>query len=132
MNRTLRILFWMLPLCALYAWGGTDRSVSMDNWTNHPEVKEVRAIYDEIHRAIKSKKYRTTLRRFNIDSPLCSTYPVKSESLTVDGENGPRLYRLEQTGSHREPFTEERYYDARGTLRFVYVDRAVASVRIYL
>ena len=132
MNRPLIGLCSALLLWGLSAQGGTERSVSIDNWTNHPDVKEVRTIYDEIKSGIKDKKYKTKVRRFNVESPLCSTYPVKSEILTVDSENRPRLYQLEQIGSHREPFTVERYYDAKGTLRFVYVDRLISIVRIYL
>src|SRR5688572_22957101 len=105
MNRALSVFVSVLSLWGLSAWGATDRSVSIDNWANHPKVKEVRAEYDEIKAAMKDKRYRTTVRRFNIASPLCSTYPVRSQSLTVDTENRPRLYRLEQLGSHREPFT---------------------------
>ena len=109
MNRPSIVLCSALLLWGLPARGGIERSVSIDNWTNHPDVKEVRTIYDEIRSGIKYKKYRTTLRRFNVESPLCSTYPVKSEILTVDSENRPRLYQLEQLGSHREPFTVEHF-----------------------
>jgi len=132
MNRRLIVLCSALLLWGLSAQGGTDRPVSIDNWTNHPDVKEVRTIYDEIKRGIKDKKYKTKARRFNVESPLCSTYPVKAELLTVDGENKPRLYQVEQIGSHREPFTVGRYFDPKGALRFVYVDRVISSVRIYL
>ena len=130
--RALRVLCTALLFCGLSAWGATDRPVTIDTWTNHPGIKEVRAIYNEIESGIKQKKYRTTVRRFDIHSPLCATYPVKSETLTVDSQNRPRLYRLEQLGSHGEPFTVGRYYDAKGSLRFVYVDRSVSSLRIYL
>lgn len=132
MSRALGFFCSGLLLSALAAWGGTDPSVTIDNWMNHPEVQEVRTIYQEIRSAIQYRRYRTTARRFNIDSPLCPTYPVKSQTLTVDSANRPRLHRLEQLGSHREPFTVERYYDAKGVLRFVYVERFISSVRIYL
>src|SRR2546421_12614414 len=52
--------------------------------------------------------------------------------LVLDSQNRLRLYQIEQIGSDRESFTVERYYDVRGTLRFVYVDRVITNIRIYL
>ncbi|HYT03629.1 MAG TPA: hypothetical protein VEM13_01955 [Gemmatimonadales bacterium] len=86
-------------------------------------------------------KSRTALRKAYItpkqeglmlSQPSCSTYPIKSEMLVLDSENRPRLYQVEQMGSDRESFTVERYYDVKGTLRFVYVDRVITNIRIYL
>jgi len=104
----------------------------MEDWKNHPDVNEVRVIYDEIKNAIKDNIYKTKTRRFNVESPSCSTYPIKSEMLVLDSQNRPRLYQVEQIGSDRESFTVERYYDVKGTLRFVYVDRVITNIRIYL
>jgi len=107
-------------------------AVTMEDWKNHPDVNEVRVIYDEIKNGIKESIYKTKTRRFNVESPSCSTYPIKSEMLLLDSQNRPRLYQLEQIGSDRESFTVERYYDVKGTLRFVYVDRVITNIRIYL
>lgn len=106
--------------------------VTIEDWKSHPDVKEVRAIYDEIKYSIKEHNFKIKTRNFNIESPLCATYPVKSESLAIDSENRVRLYQVEQIISHREPLTIERYYDANGTLRFVFVDKLFANIRIYL
>jgi len=107
-------------------------AVTMEDWKNHPDVNEVRVIYDEIKNGIRANIYRTKIRRFNVESASCSTYPIKSEMLVLDSQNRPRLYQIEQIGSDRESFTVERYYDVKGTLRFVYVDRVITNSRIYL
>ncbi len=107
-------------------------AVTTEDWKNHPDVNEGRVIYDEIKNGIKENTYKTKIRRFNVESPSCSTYPIKSEMLVWDSQNRPRLYQIEQIGSDRESFTVERYYDAKGTLRFVHVDRVITNIRIYL
>jgi len=114
------------------AVASTQQPISLENWATHPDVKEVRAIYNEIKSGIRSKKYKAKVRRFNIESPLCSTYPVKYEILVIDAVSRPRVYQIERIGSHREPITVGRYYDVNGKLRFVYEDRLISNVRIYL
>lgn len=106
--------------------------VTMKGWRSHPDVREVRAIYDEIKSSMKSKAYQVTTRNFDVDSPSCATYPVREESLAADPEGRVRLYRVEQIISHREPMTIERYYDAKGVLRFVFEKMPASTVRIYL
>jgi len=64
-------------------------TVTMEDWKNHPDVKEVRVIYDEIKNGIKENKYKTQTRRFNVESSSCSTYPVKSEMLVLDSPPVP-------------------------------------------
>lgn len=107
-------------------------SLTLENWQNHPHVREVRDIYQEVNNGLMERKYRAKERRFDVEAPSCDTYPVRSGMLVLDSHDRPRLYRIEQIGSHREPFKVERYYDSRGTLRFVFVDRLVSNVRIYL
>lgn len=107
-------------------------SLTLENWQNHPGVREVRDLYQEVNNGLKEGKYRAKERRFDVDAPSCDTYPVKSEMLVLDPHDQPRLYRIERIGSHREPYKVERYYDSQGTLRFVFVDRLISKVRIYL
>ena len=42
------------------------------------------------------------------------------------------MYQHETIGSHREPFTVERYYDTKGKLRSVFVDYRNTNIRVYL
>jgi len=106
--------------------------ISLGNWITHQDVKDVRVIYNEIENGIETNKYKTITKRFDTKSPSCSTYPIRTEALVTDSKNRVRKLFIEQIGSHREPFTIERYYDANGVLRFAYVDRLISSVRIYL
>jgi len=107
-------------------------AVKMEDWKDHPEVKDVRVMYDEIKAGIKENRYKTKTRNFNVESPLCSTYPIKSKTLAIDEANRPRMLKTDQIKSHREVFTVERYYDKTGKLRFVFVDNATENSRIYL
>jgi len=107
-------------------------AVKLEDWKNHPEVKEVRAIYDQIQSGMRGKKYKTKTRSYDIDSPSCPTYPIKSETLVVDEGDRPRLLKIDQIISHRELLSVERYYDTAGRLRFVFVDHASGPTRIYL
>ncbi len=107
-------------------------SVKLEDWKNHPDVREVRAMYDEIKIGIKENKYKAKTRNYDVESPSCPTYPIKSETLVVDEANRPRMLKVDQIISHREVLTEERYYDKAGRLRFVFVDHASGPTRIYL
>ena len=107
-------------------------TVRMEDWKNHPDVKDVRVIYDEVRAGIKENRYKTKTRNFDVESPSCSTYPIKSETLVVDETNRPRMLKTDQIKSHRELFTVERYYDTDGRLRFVFIDHSPGNVRIYL
>ena len=111
-------------------------SVRIEDWKNHPDVKEVRMIYDEIRNGIKNNKFKSKLKKFNINSEICSSspYPLKEKLLVSDTENRIRMYQVEQIShrTYKESFTVERYYDSSGMLRFVFVDRNSSNVRIYL
>jgi len=107
-------------------------TVKLEDWKNHPDVREVRAIYDEIKIGTKENKYKTRTRNYNVESPSCSTYPTKSKTLVVDEANRPRMLKVDQIISHREVLTVERYYDKTGRLRFVLVDHTSGPTRIYL
>jgi len=105
-------------------------AVKMENWKNDPDVKEVRAIYDEIRARVKHNRYEIKTRHFDVESSLCSSsYPINSKSLVQDEAHRVRILKIVQVISHRELLPVERYYDTAGKLRFVYVPN---NVRIYL
>ncbi len=107
-------------------------AVKLEDWQNHPDVKEVRAIQTAISNGIKNKKYMTNVRRFRVESPRCpEPYPMISETLYTDARNRVVLYHVVQMGSDEESFTIDRYYDANGMLRFFFLDRVLSNVRIY-
>ena len=106
--------------------------INIDNWLKHPEILEIRKIFNTIAKGKESGTYKSEERNFDTESTDCSTYPVKSETLVLDNKDRVRMYGIVQLGPHREPFQIIRYYDTHGTLRFVFVDRYITSIRIYL
>ena len=107
-------------------------TVQLEDWKNHPDVKDVRAICDEIRAGVKENRYKTKTRTFDVESPSCPAYPIQSETLATDEANRPRMLKTAQIKSHRELFAAERYYDTAGRLRFVYVENFPGNIRIYL
>lgn len=108
-------------------------AVKIDSWKSHPKIKEIRAEVKDIKTGIKQYKIKIRARRFNIESPMCSTYPISFKSLATDKENRPRLLKIEQIISHGDLLIIERYYDKNGKLRFVFEDHgANTNTRIYL
>jgi len=105
-------------------------AVKLEDWKNHPDVREVRAIYDEIKIGIRENKYKSKTRNYDVESPSCPTYPIKSKTLVVDEANRPRMLKVDQIISHREVLSVERYYDKAGRLLFVFVPSR--PTRIYL
>src|SRR5438132_14154297 len=43
-------------------------AVTMEAWKNHPDVNEVRELYDEIKNGIRANIYRTNIKRFSVES----------------------------------------------------------------
>lgn len=107
-------------------------TLKLEDWRNNPDIKEVRAIYDEIQSGIRERRLKTKTRNYDVESALCPTYPVKSETLVIDEANRPRMLKTEQVKSHRETFFVERYYDRAGKLRFVLLEDGAVPARIYM
>lgn len=102
------------------AWGID--GINLENWKSHPEIKEVRSIYDLIQESIKNNNLKTQRVDFDFTSQECTrTYPVKWREIAVDGNGKTRLFVESQIISHRETMTTQRYYDDNGQLRFVFV-----------
>jgi len=123
---------FILALSSVPIFANPRDQIGLDNWITQQDVKGVRVIYEEIQAGLMNKRYKIITKRFDTESPSCSTYPVKSIALVKDDRNRVRKLFIEQIGSHRESFTIDRYYDINGVLRFVYVDRLISNVRIYL
>ena len=131
MKRLITVMCFSFAL-AHAAPGGEKPPVTLENWKNHRDVKEVRAIQIAISDGIKNKKYRTKVRRFRVESPRCpEPYPMISETLYADAKNRVVLYHIVQMGSDEESFRIDRYYDTNGILRFFFLDRVLSNVRIY-
>jgi hypothetical protein len=132
MKRLMVVLWCTLTLFAHTALGGEKPAITLENWVNHPDVKEVRAIQTAISNGAKNKKYTVRTRRFDVESLQCSApYPLMSKTLYLDANNRPVWYHQEQLSFDDEIATYDRYYDANGKLRFYFLDRVLSSVRVY-
>jgi hypothetical protein len=107
------LLCCCLPLAASAAEPVNDR-----NWQNHPEVKKIRALYNEVNAAEKAGQLRKESRK-------CALH---GGSFEIDGE----LYRdrrgvvrkyVVDAGSGDSTGRAEYYYDAKGAPRFTYRTR---------
>ncbi len=133
MKRLIGAKCFAFLVIAQAALGGENPPVTLENWKNHPSVKEVRAIQTAISNGIKNKKYVLKARKFRVEAPQCrGGYPIISETLYLDAQHRVVLYHVEQMGSDEESFSMDRYYDTNGVLRFFFLDRVLSNVRVYL
>lgn len=132
MKRIARLVHFAVLFGISAGTYGAEYALKLEDWKHHPDVKAVREIYDEIKAGIKDNSYKSRTRKFDVESASCESHPLKSETLVSDTAGRVRLYKIEQLGSHREPFTIERYYDSNGQLRFVFVERLFSNERVYL
>jgi hypothetical protein len=97
--------------------------VTSANWSRHPAVAEVRAIYREIAAAEAAGRLRKQQRKFE----FCQPYADTGRTLHLDARGAVRSYRF---AGGSEDSTAERalYYDRDGHLRFVLI-RAGARQR---
>src|SRR4051794_41128218 len=81
-------------------------AISERNWLNHPDIVEVRSIYQEIKAAKDAGKLKKVEREFN----YCKPYEDTVRTLYT-GQNGtPRIYQY-QGGSDDSAVQRELYYD---------------------
>jgi hypothetical protein len=108
--------------------------ITLSNWISHPEIKEIRKIYQDIKENIKIGKYKTKKIRYDYESEKCtSTYPAKWEEIAYDKQKITKLYIFSQIISHGDTLTIERYYDDQEQLRFVLILWEYSGTeRIYL
>ena len=106
--------------------------VTSANWSRHPAVAEVRAIYREIAAAEAAGRLRKQQRKFE----FCQPYEDTGRTLYLDARGAVRSYRF---AGGSEDSTAERalYYDRGGHLRFVLIRAGAVNgtsleLRIYL
>jgi hypothetical protein len=95
----------------------SDNVISDTNWQNHPEIKAVRAIYNEIENAIKKHAYQEK-EKYPPDSEELPNFSFKS--IYFDGRGRARKYYV-QGGTDDQALQFSYYYDKTGRLRFVYI-----------
>lgn len=114
MNKGIGILLCCgLPLAASSAEPVNDR-----NWQNHPEIRKIRALYNEVNTAEKAGKFKRASRKcvlhggsFEINGVLYKDQKGVVRKYVVDAGSGDSVGRAEY------------YYDTKGIRRFTYRTR---------
>lgn len=108
MRPLLLILAPLLPVAS-----GAQQPVTAANWRNHPAVRAIRAITQQVEAAVREGKLTV-----QTDSAECNGGAVKlTARLYADSTAHVRKYVV--AGGSGDSYSEERYYyDGRGRLRF--------------
>jgi hypothetical protein len=89
-------------------------SITLQNWSNHPSIVEIRAITVEIDGDIKAGKMVQKER-----DNLCDSIGDTARELYTDAASRGRKLVMSHGSEHSAGATTV-YYDANGTLRFIY------------
>lgn len=108
----LTIGFWLLVSHGAYA----AEVITEKNWANHPDIVEVRLLYQ----AIKASKEAGTLKKMQRKFNFCEPYEDTVRVLHTDRNGKPRIYYF-TGGSDDSAVQRELYYDENGKLRFAFI-----------
>lgn len=102
-----------MPIAAL-----ASEPVSDKNWQNHPEVKKIRTLYNEINAAEKAGRLKKESRKCVLNGGSFE----KDGVIYKDRKRTVRKYVVD-AGSGDSVGKAEYYYDTRGIPRFTYRTR---------
>jgi hypothetical protein len=91
-------------------------AVNEKNWANHPEIVEVRLLYQTIAESKRAGHLKKKERRFD----YCEPYEDTVRTLHTDRKGRPRIYYY-RGGSDDSAVQRELYYDESGKLRFAFI-----------
>ena len=125
MNKSLIALgFWLLVRNSVYA----GEPITEKNWVNHPEIVEVRSIYQAIMAAKDAGSLKKKERRF--DTSNCEPYEDDVRVLYSDQNEKPRIYYY-AGGSEDSMVRRELSYDDKGKLRFALIRAGAYNGTMY-
>lgn len=90
--------------------------ITAKNWANHPDIIEIRSIYQKA----KGEKDAGKLRKQQREFIYCEPYEDTLRVLYSDAKGKPRIYPFEG-GSGDLAVQRELYYDEKGNLRFAFI-----------
>jgi len=94
--------------------------ITNQNWTNHPAVVEVRSMYSEVEAAVSGQSLNRSSGS-RIEDWGTIDYTAWSDKTN-------RIRKLDDmSGTDDSAYTLSHYYEARGTLRFVFVQAGAAN-----
>jgi hypothetical protein len=91
-------------------------AINEKNWVTHPEIVEVRLLYQ----AIKKSKNAGHLKKKERIFDYCEPYEDTIRTLYTDRNGKPRIYYY-RGGSDDSVVQRELYYDGSGKLRFAFI-----------
>ncbi len=107
--------------------GHAAEPVTAQNWEQHPQIVEIRAIYREVQHAIKAGKLVKKVREFDCsklpeaDSVHQQDYYEGGVRILYTARDGTPRFYYREGGSEDSLVREEYYYDTAGRLRFTFV-----------
>jgi len=106
--------------------------ITASNWQRHPDIVEIRAIYEEIKQAESTGRLSKLQRTFE----HCRSYEDTERVLYLDAQGAVRSYHF-GGGSEDSAARHAHYYDRDGKLRSVFITAGAANGtqlehRIYL
>lgn len=98
------------------SWSGQTESVTFDNWLKHPEIQDIRHLYEAI---LADKSLRPSTRVFE----SCSEGMNEVKRVIYRDDQGRAwLYRTESVSPTDSSLSvAENVYDSEGRLRFTYI-----------
>lgn len=97
-------------------------TITSKNWSQHPKIKMVRRIVESINAGLKTRAFKTSVRKFE----YCESYEDTLRKMAVDSKGIVRRYE-NQAGSDDPALTWQHYYDEVGRLRFVFITGGAAN-----
>ena len=116
----------------LAALVGATPPITEENWREHPAIREIRRVFQDVESLRETERLRSKQRTF----ADCLAYKDDlSRTLYTDPVGMPRLY-TRQAGSEDSAITIKAYYDGRARLRFVLADAGAVNatsirIRVY-
>ena len=117
----VRVL-WLLTILffgvgAMGSMASDDTPINATSWINHPKIKEIRELCNEIEGNIKIKN----LVEHKRDLKREETHGITFKAIYLDKLNIARKY-VERSGSEDSALTFSYYYDPKRVLRFVFIE----------
>jgi hypothetical protein len=112
LNRLVIASAWVLSANAVLAAEAIDEK----NWLNHPDIVEVRSLYQGIKETKDAGKLKKAERKFR----YCEPYEDTVRTLYTDPNGTARIYHY-GGGSDDSAVQRNLYYDGTGTLRFAFI-----------
>ncbi len=106
----------VMSLLSGFVYASDNQEINETNWINHPKIKEIREIYNEVEGKIINRELIERRKAFEYSIPYEPTLKV----IYFEKSNTVRKY-IEEAGSDDSALKFNYYYDQKQTLRFVFI-----------